>query len=295
MGFEALMGVVRRLSASTEALAALGAELRLRRDGAQADPGTRQLLQDVLRAIDPSLLEVVNPQQEAGALGVIGAAFHYAVDLLEDPARAPGWLHRDPTVLQTIGRMSSRIVHQIDAFGAQRPALHEMLTSTGSFLDIGTGVGWLAIEAAQVWPALKVVGIDIWEPSLQLARANIAATGMQERVALRTQSIADLDDKEAFSVVWYPAPFFPREIAPAAMENAYRALVRGGWLVFGMFPSQPDPLSEALTALRTVRCGGYPWSVPEVEERLRRLGFEEVETVAPGPGMALLVVGRKAV
>jgi hypothetical protein len=44
-----------------------------------------------------------------------------------------------------------------------------------------------------------------------------------------------------------------------------------------------------------VRCGGYPWSVPEVEERLRRLGFEEVETVAPGPGMALLVLGRKAV
>jgi methylase of polypeptide subunit release factors len=109
---------------------------------------------------------------------------------------------------------TSRIVHQIDAFAAQRPVLHEMLTSAGALLDIGTGVGWLAIEAAQVWPALKVVAIDIWEPSLQLARATIATTGLQERVALRTQSIVDLDDKEAFTVVWYPAPARPAARAP---------------------------------------------------------------------------------
>jgi hypothetical protein len=78
----------------------------------------------------------------------------------------------------------------------------------------------------------------------------------------------------------------------AAMENAYRALVPGGWLVFGMFPSQPDPFGEALRALRTVRCGGHPWKLPEVEERLRRLGLEEVETFAPGL-VSTLVVGRK--
>jgi SAM-dependent methyltransferase len=294
MSFESLMGVVQRLNASTEALAALGAELRLRRDGAQADPETRQLLQDIVRGIDPTLLDGISPQQEAVALAVIGAGFHHAVDLLENLARAPGWLHQDPAVLQTIGRMSSRIVHQIDAIAALRPALHEMLTSPGAFLDTGTGAGWLAIEAAQVWPALKVVGIDIWEPSLKLARTNIATTGMQERVALRTQSIVDLDDKEAFTVVWYPAPFLPLEIAPAAMENAYRALIPDGWLVFGMFPPQPDPLGEALRALRTVRCGGHPWKVPEVEERLRRLGFEKVETFAPG-SVSTLVVGRKPV
>src|SRR5262245_16307920 len=133
MSFESLMGVVQRLNASTEALAALGAELRLRREGAQANPETGQLLQDIVQSIDPSLLDGVSPQQEAVALAAIGAGFHYAVDLLEHPARAPGWLHRDPVVLQTIGRMSSRIVHQIDAFAAQRPALHKMLTSSGAF------------------------------------------------------------------------------------------------------------------------------------------------------------------
>ena len=79
MSFEVLMGVVQRLNASTEALAALGAELRLRREGPQADPETRQLLQDILRSIDPSLLDGVSPQQEAVALAAIGAGFHYAL------------------------------------------------------------------------------------------------------------------------------------------------------------------------------------------------------------------------
>jgi tRNA A58 N-methylase Trm61 len=135
--------------------------------------------------------------------------------------------------------------------------------------------------------------LDIWEPSLQLARANIATTGMHERVVLRKQSIVDLDDKEAFAVVWYPSPFLSLDIAPAAMENAYHALVPGGWLVFGLFAAQPDPLGEALMALRTVRCGGYPWKVPEVEERLLRLGFEEIETLTQS--VSTLVVGRKPV
>ena len=109
MSFVSLMGAVQRLNASTEALAALGAELRLRRNGTQADPQTRQLLQNILRGIDPSLLDGVSPQQEAVALAVIGAGFHYAVDLLEDPARAAGWRHQDPAVLQTIGRMSTEL------------------------------------------------------------------------------------------------------------------------------------------------------------------------------------------
>ncbi|MGA8158844.1 MAG: class I SAM-dependent methyltransferase [Rhodoplanes sp.] len=177
-------------------------------------------------------------------------------------------------------------------FAGRNPEFHQTLTSPGSFLDIGTGVGWLAIEAAQLWPALKIIGVDVWEPSLQLARANIAISGMQNRITVRTQNIVDLDEKEAFTVVFLPAPFLPYEVAVTAIERAYRALVRGGWLIFGIFTSQPDPLGEALAALRIVRCGGYPWKTPEVEERLRGVGFEQIEIFAPGMG-SIQVFGRK--
>lgn len=163
MSFESLMGTTQRLSASMGALAALGAELRLRRDAASAHPQTRQLLQEIVHGIDPNLLNGISPDQEAIALAVIRVGFHQAVDLLDDPARAPGWLHEDPAVLQTIGQLSRRNVHQINAFAAMRPSLKETIERSGTFLDIGTGVGWLAIEAARMWPRMKVVGIDIWD------------------------------------------------------------------------------------------------------------------------------------
>ena len=292
MSFESLMGVTQRLSASMEALAALGAELRLRRDGTSADPRTRQLLQKIVSGINPSLLTDISPEQEAIAFAVIRAGFHQAVDLLDDPARAPGWLHEDPAVLQTIGQMSRRIVHQINAFAESRPGLKETIVGNGTFLDIGTGVGWLGIEAARMWPKTKVVGIDIWEPSLALARRNVSASGLDERVTLRKQSVVDLDDREAFTVIFYPAPFLPQEIAAVAMANAFKALVPGGWIVFAIFPPPPDPLGEALTTLKIVRCGGHPWTKPEVEEQLRGLGFEQVETFSPG-SVSWLAFGRK--
>jgi hypothetical protein len=107
---------------------------------------------------------------------------------------------------------------------------------------------------------------------------------------------ATFGDREAFTIVWCPAPFLPLEIATAAMVSAYRALVPGGWLVFGIFAPQPDPLGEALTALRAVRFGGYPWKPVEVEDRLRAFGFEHVESFVAKSALVpalVLVFGRK--
>lgn len=292
MSFQLLMAEIRRLRASSEALAALGAELRLRRDGASAHPETRRLLQDVVAGINRKLFDGITPQQEATALALIRSSFHYATDLVDSPARDPGWLHQDSEIIESQGRLSMNVVHQISGFAPKIPALQSSLVSSGAFLDIGTGAAWLAIEAARVWPALKVVGIDIWGPALTLARANIKATGLHERVAVRAQNAVDLDDQDAFTVVWYPGPFLPLEIATEALKNAYRALVPGGWLVFGTFSSPPDPLGEAIAALRIVRSGGYPWKINEVEESLRGLGFEEVESYTPG-AVGTFTFGRK--
>ena len=155
--------------------------------------------------------------------------------------------------------------------------MKQTLASPGTFLDIGTGVGWLAIEVARIWPQLHVVGIDIWEPSLQLARSNVVDSGMEERVQIRSQNIIELDEPGAFNVVWYPGPFLPLEITTVALEKAYNALTPGGWLIFGLFPERPDALGAALTALRIVRCGGHPWKIPELEEHLRTIGFDDFE------------------
>ena len=90
-----------------------------------------------------------------------------------------------------------------------------------------------------MWPRMNVAGIDIWEPSLALAGSDVAASGLQDRVVLRKQSVVDLEDREAFTVVFCPAPFFPQDVAAVAMANAFKALVPGGWLVLGLFAPPP--------------------------------------------------------
>jgi precorrin-6B methylase 2 len=292
MDFESLMTKVRTLSSSVETLATIGAELRLRQEKLNGDPRVRSLLQEVVHHIDPELLDGLDPNQERAALALIQTSFRQALDLLENPARTPGWNYQDPVILESQGQISRLIVRGIDTLAAQRPDLAAVLRQPGAFLDVGTGVGWITIEAALSWPALRIVGIDSWEPALTLARKNLSLSSVTERVELRSQRVEDLDDKETFTLAWLPGPFIPADIVATALERIHRALVPGGWLIVGLNPGPPNPLGEALANLRIVRGGGHPWTTKEVEERLAAHGFEQIEALSPFPPI-MLVLGRR--
>jgi 2-polyprenyl-3-methyl-5-hydroxy-6-metoxy-1,4-benzoquinol methylase len=184
MSFESLITKWQTLNWSVEALAALGAELRMRWEELSGDSRVRSLLQEVVRRIDPELLDGINANEERAVLALIQTSFHQAIDLIENPARAPGWNYQDPVILESQGQVSRLIVRGIDRLAAQKQDLDEALHRRGAFLDVGTGVGWLAIEAARAWPALGVVGLDSWEPALDLARKNLAQSGVADRVEL---------------------------------------------------------------------------------------------------------------
>ena len=293
MSFESLMAVSQRLSVSLEALAALGAELRLRREGLGGDPRVRALLHDVVNAVDPVLLGGIDDDREAMVLALIQTIFRQAADLLENPARIPAWSYQDPIILESQGQVSRLIVRGIDALAIHRPELGAMLRCGGAFLDVGTGVGWLARDVARSWPAMRIVGVDPWEPALALARENLAKSGVAERIELRSQCAEHLDDVATFTLAWVPGPFIGAAIADRALERIHRALAPGGWLIFGINVTPPGPLEEALTALRNVRSGGYSWTPREVEERLRASDFQKVESFSPGDPI-LLVIGRRA-
>jgi SAM-dependent methyltransferase len=292
MSFESLIAASQSLNASVEALAALGAELRLRRDGSEADPRVRELLQQIVHGIDPNLLEGVDAQQEAVVLAFITAFFRQAVDLLENPERRPGWRFDDPVVLQAQGQASRLVVRGIAAMAAREPGFREALQQPGVFLDVGTGVGLLAIEAARTWPALKIVGIDIWEPALALARRNLAVSDVADRVELRTQDVQHLADRDHYALAWLSGPFIPVEIVKQSLARIHDALEPGGWLVFGLYAPLPNLLGEALTNLRVVRGGGHPWRSDEVLALLRSTGFAQLNAHSPNPPIQF-IVGRK--
>lgn len=291
--YQTLLAVVQRLGSSMEALAALSAELQLRQSDASCDPRVRTRLRDALERIEPGLLDGVTPDQEALVLATISALVRQALDLADNPARPPGWSFTDPPVLQSVGKRSRRVVQMINELSAQMPDLNEGLHRSGAFLDVGTGAGWLAIEAARTWPSLRVVGIDPWEPSLALARQNLLESGVADRIELRAQRLEELSDHETFTLVWLPGPFLAAEILPAALASAHRALKPEGWLVFGLFEASADPLGKALTALRAVRSGGQPWDSREVEAQLHRAGFAQIRSFTPA-NLPSLVVARRA-
>ena len=287
MSFEDVMVTVMRWQTALEALAALGAELDLRQSGESAPPDIAAALHAVTEAAGLGDLDELTPQQQMMVASMIRLYVRHAVDLLAEPARAAGWAYTDPVILEGWGRGSMSVPPVI---AASKPEFADFT----SILDVGTGVGLLAVAAAGVWPNARVVGVDVWEPSLERARVNVAQAGLEERVTIRSQDVADIDDVDAFDCVWVPTFFLNETAIDAALPALFRATRPGGWIVFGRYLPPPDPLAEAAGALRTIRGGGADLDQKRAIELLEQTGCTSVHVpprVSPAP--MELVVGQK--
>jgi release factor glutamine methyltransferase len=87
-------------------------------------------------------------------------------------------------------------------------------------LDLGTGSGAIAIAVAGELPAATVVAVDVSPAAVTVARANVAAAGLAERVDVRASDwTAALDPAERFDLVVSNPPYVPSaEIATLAAE-----------------------------------------------------------------------------
>ncbi len=273
---------------ATEALAALGAELTLARAADPGPPDVVTALQAVSAAAAlPDLAGLPEPQRDM-VIGLVRMVIRQAADLVDEPTRAPGWSFTDPDILQGWGRGSMVVPSAL----AAAPELGDVR----SFLDVGAGVGLLAIAAAGVWPDASIVGIDVWEPSLERAAENVRRAGLEERVAIRNQDVVDIADVDAYDCVWFPTFFVDATVLDAAVPRLYRALRPGGWLVLGRMAAPPDPLAEAVTTLRIVRSGGTPFDGKQLVTALEAAGCTAVRTLPRvGPAPLEYVIGQRPV
>ena len=285
MSFEDVMGTVMQWQVAGEALAALGAELTLQQSGADAPTE----IVDALRAVSVAAgLETddLAPQQRAIVIGLIHTLLHQSTDLLAEPARAAGWHFVDPVILDGWGRGSTLVPTLINSV----PELQNLKR----FLDIGTGVGLLAVAAAGVWPDATIVGIDIWDPSLERARANVAGAGLQDRITLRHQNITEVYDVDAYDAIWLPSFFMTEDVLAKGLPNLHRALKPEGHIAFGLMESPPTPLAHAVATLRTIRSGGTQLDAKRATELLENAGFTDVhEAEKKAPVPVGLVIGAK--
>lgn len=278
---------------SVDALAAAAAHLRVEAEGIEVDPAIR----DLLAAVAAEVLgraEPIGPADRQAILGLVRAFLYQAEDLISHPGRAAGWTDTNETLLQSLGQASAGIARAFQAAGTRHPSLGAALQRPDAvFVDVGTGTGWLAIATARTFPALRVVGVDIFDAALDLARRNVGAAGVGDRVELRKVDAADLEPGSA-DVVWLPMPFLPYAAFDGILRGAVGALRPGGWLLPGTFPGPGDSLGERLMAIRTLRSGGHPWAADELCARLRDAGLEEVDEVERSwPMPVRLYTGRK--
>ena len=294
MSLEALRDVVAQLSASASALAVLGAELRARVSGEPIHPSLRPQVDALLREAGAlQALEGTSATEIAPLLAELRHFWALDDDFLATPQRAPGWTYAETDVLQGGGEITEGFANVLPRILPLLDGLAPRLEAPdATFLDVGTGVARLSIAMARKWPSLRVVGLDVWGPSLALARKNVANAGLEKRIEIREQPGEELSEERAFDLAWIPAPFVPQHALGPLVERVSRALKPGGWLLFAAAKSGED-LRGAALRFRVALYGGAPSTQEEAERLLGEKGLIDVKALpSPPRDFKLIVAGR---
>ncbi|MFP5078117.1 SAM-dependent methyltransferase [Rhizobium sp. YIM 134829] len=270
-----------------DAIAALGAALKLHALG--ADPHPDVPLRTALQHLVPSGVEEVDPKTAGFLSKLIIARLAEAQDFLAKPDRGPGWSQVVSPLMHAMGEASRMVPHHMHALAATRPGLAAALR--GRMLDVGTGIGALALEALSLEPTLQVVGLDIWPEALAEAEARRRESPYGDRLELRNEDVTALTETSAYTLAWLPTPFMPRPVAEAALDRLVVSLQPNGWLVTVTFAIPADPAGAAIGRLRLLRAGGYPWTAEELSGALQARGLQEVEAIPLGP--TIMFIGRR--
>jgi SAM-dependent methyltransferase len=123
-----------------------------------------------------------------------------------------------------------------------------------TFLDAGCGTGYHSMRLAR--RGFNVLGMDFSESALAMARENLAAAGLEDRVALQRENLLNLslaDRQFDFILCWGVLMHVP-EVERAIAELS-RVLSAGGRLVLGESNSRAPEARVHRAIKRLVRRG----------------------------------------
>ena len=143
------------------------------------------------------------------------------------------------------------------------------------FIDVGTGSGAIAVCLARYAPNCHVLGVDISSVALDVARDNVVAHGVEDRVELMQSDLFDSVPREIlFDVVVSNPPYIsesemaevpaevrdhephlallggPRgiEVIERLVPQAVERLRPGGWLIFEISPMLEESACQVVAA-----------------------------------------------
>jgi len=290
-----LVALVTEMATAAEALCAIAAALRSAagRDGVA--PAVEGALAEVLHVLGlGDLPGRLDPAERRALAGMIVARVAQAHEFASAPERRPGseppwqllesqWLSAEALAAALRGTVAPQL-----------PGLQRRLAAPGSrFLDVGAGLAGLATALCRLWPTLSSACVDVWPDAIAAARERVEAAGLLERIELRTQDAAQLDDRDAFDLVWLPAGRVAARSLRAALGRALTATREGGWIIVGVLGGT-SPLAIALARLRTARAGGAVVWPSDVVTALRSTGWADVRALPRDTLPSLwMIVGRR--
>jgi hypothetical protein len=180
-----------------------------------------------------------------------------------------------------------RFVRQVDLAGRRQ------------ILDLGGGSGCYCIVAAQRYPQLRAIVLDL-PPVVEVTREFIASHGLADRVSALAGDFTR-DALPAGSDVVIMAsnlPQYSREIVQAVITRAFAALAPGGemHLIGEMLDAaRTGPRDPALWGLAEALWGstGRAHSVAECQAYFERAGFRDVAAHEFVPGVLTRVTGMR--
>jgi hypothetical protein len=278
---------IQELAKCARMLALVGASIKLR-SHTSVLPAIREQIELGARMALDELFAEADEEQMSLALVTVEMALNEAGELFRNPHRGSNWEIGDAAQMQAMGRSSKSVFTRIQSIAETDPKMRA--TFRGTLLDVGTGVAGIALEAARCCPDIRVDGIDIWEPALELARRNIAESAYADRVTVRNLDVSALDESNKYSLTWLPTMFLKRSIAESALDRIVRASVSNSYLVAGVYTRPEDPFLALMADLRTLRSGGEISDPADLKAMMEARGYVDIGmSVTP---IATFVFGR---
>ena len=282
MAYSDSLKQLQSLIRHSETLAALGALAKVEAGEVTPDKEIKSALVQVVNAVNPSFFEGIS-KDEASFLGATAFGnLSRILELVASPDKPGNWDYTDPAVLEAQGKSSRAVTRFLTAHANEDQEFRSILDAGENFLDVGSGVGWISITMAEQWPNIKVDGLEILAPALELAQKNLGTSKVSDRVRFIDKNLTALNAKNEYGAAFVPMMFIPEEVLATALPLLRKAIRPRGMLFVAGYRIPEDPLLAALNNLQTVISGGRTWKEEQLSTILRENGFDIEKDVAPG-------------
>jgi release factor glutamine methyltransferase len=194
----------------------------------------------------------------------------------------------DPNVL--IPRPSTETLVEV---ALRRTAPRHMF---GRALDVCTGSGCVAICFARERPTWQVVGSDVSEGALGVARRNAQRLGAIWNVSFRHSDLLAAFDEQRFELITANPPYIPdaelATLAPDIQKFEPRGALAGGADGLVLLRRLIDAASKHLTPGGVLALEVGAGQAPDIERALARAGYIELQRERDYEGHERIVSGR---